>query len=343
MVSAPERRSSDASTRRPVRVVDSHTEGEPTRVVVEGGPPVGEGPLAVRRDALRSHHDGFRRALLDEPRGVEAMVGALLGPPEEPTHTVGVVFFDRANYLGMCGHGTIGLVTTLAYLGRLRPGPAVIDTPVGPVATELRSDGAVTLWNVPSYRSRTRVPLDVPGYGQVEGDVAWGGNWFFIVDSAPADLRLRNVEPLLSFCRAARAALARAGVTGDHGEPIEHVELTGPPERAENQGRNFVLTPDGTYDRSPCGTGTSARVACLVADGRLALGVPWRQEGILGGVFEAVAEPLPVGIRPRLTGRAFVTGESNLIFQDSDPFRDGVVPSPAPPKRRAKRAGKRGR
>ncbi len=329
--------------RRGVRVVDSHTEGEPTRVVIEGGPPVGDGPLAARRDALRDRYDEFRRALLDEPRGVEAMVGALLGPPEDPTHTAGVVFFDRARYLGMCGHGTIGLVATLAYLGRVRPGPATIDTPVGPVPVELRPDGSVTVWNVPSYRSRTRVRLDVPGYGPIEGDVAWGGNWFFLVDTGPADLRLRNVDTLLAYCRAIRSALVRDGVTGEAGEPIDHVELSGPPERPENHGRSFVLTPDGTYDRSPCGTGTSAKVACLVADGRLALGAPWRQEGILGGVFEAVAEPLPRGIRPRLTGTAFVTGESNLIFQERDPFRAGVGSGAPSPKRPRTSGGRRKR
>ncbi len=335
--------SSGPATHRGVRVVDSHTEGEPTRVVVEGGPAVGEGPLATRRDILRDRYDEFRRALLDEPRGVEAMVGALLGPPEDPAHTAGVVFFDRARYLGMCGHGTIGLVTTLAYLGRLGPGPATIDTPVGPVPVELRPDGSVTLWNVPSYRSRANVPLDVPGYGALEGDVAWGGNWFFVVDTAPVDLRLRNVAALLAYARAIRAALAQRGITGDGGEAIDHVELCGPPERAENHGRNFVLTPDGTYDRSPCGTGTSARVACLVAAGRLALGVPWRQEGILGGVFEAVAEPLPKGIRPRLTGAAFVTGEANLIFEQRDPFRDGIGSTGATPRPRRKSATRRRR
>jgi 4-hydroxyproline epimerase len=309
-----------------VRVVDSHTEGEPTRVVIDGGPELGDGPLAGRRDALRDRYDAFRCAVVGEPRGTEGMVGALLGPPEVPGHTAGVVFFDRARYLGMCGHGTIGLVATLAHLGRIRPGAAEIDTPVGAVPVELLPDGRVTVWNVPSRRTRADVSLDVPGFGRVAGDVAWGGNWFFLVDRAPVALRRSNADALLDYCRAIRAALARDRITGDGGEPIDHVELNGAPERPENHGRNFVLTPDGTYDRSPCGTGTSAKVACLVADGRLAPGATWRQEGILGGVFEAVAEPLALGIRPRLTGSAHVTGEATLHFETDDPFRGGIGP-----------------
>jgi len=308
----------------PVRVVDSHTEGEPTRVVVDGGPDLGVGTLSERRERFRSSHDRFRRAVVGEPRGSAAMVGALLCAPDAAGHATGVVYFDNAGYLGMCGHGTIGVVATLAHLGRLGNGRATIDTPVGPVATERHPDASVTFWNVPSYRSRARVPLDVPGFGPVVGDVAWGGNWFFLIDGAPAPLRVARTEELTAYCRAVRAGLARAGVTGSHGEPIEHVALSGPAERSENDARNFVLCPGGAYDRSPCGTGTSAKLACLVADGRLTAGRPWRQEGILGGVFEATAEPLPVGVRPRITGRAFVTGETTLFFDPRDPWRDGA-------------------
>ncbi len=315
-----------APGRSPVRVVDSHTEGEPTRVVVAGGPDLGRGPITARRDRLRAEHARWCHGLVSEPRAAPGTVGALLGPPEAPDHAGSAIYFDRAGFLGMCGHGTIGLVTTLAFLGRVAPGPAILDTPVGAVETELRPDGRVRLSNVRSYRARARVPVEVPDVGTVVGDVAWGGNWFFIVDGAPAELRLAHVEALTSYCRAIRLALARAGITGEAGMPIEHIQLTGPPERSENDARNFVLTPDGTYDRSPCGTGTSARVACLFADGRLRPGQVWRQEGILGGVFEAVAEPLADGIRPQITGRAHVTGVADLLFDADDPLRDGVAP-----------------
>ena len=309
---------------RRVHVVDSHTEGEPTRVVVSGAPPLGGGTLAEQRERFRTVHDGFRRAMVLEPRGSEAMVGALLCPPADPAHRAGVIFFDRAGYLGMCGHGTIGLMVTLRYLGRLDPGPAVIETPVGPVRAEIRPDGAVTFWNVPSYRLRARVPVVVPEYGPVVGDVAWGGNWFYLVEGSPVELRVGHVEELTRYCLAVRAAVARAGITGANGEPILHVELTGPAERAENHGRNFVLCPGGTYDRSPCGTGTSARLACLLADGRLGFGETWRQEGILGGVFEGTAEPVAEGIRPRITGFAHITAEADLILDERDPFSAGV-------------------
>ena len=318
-------RSDPAGIRR-VRVVDSHTEGEPTRVVVAGGPDLGSGPLSDRRDRFRDRHDAFRRALVTEPRGSEAMVGALLCTPHEPASSTGVVFFNNAGYLGMCGHGTIGVVATLAHLGRLGPGRSAVDTPVGSVPTELREDGAVTFWNVPSYRSRARVPLEVPGFGPVVGDVAWGGNWFFLIDGGPFPLRLGNVDSLTSYCRAVRTALVRDGVTGDGGAEIDHIEVSGPPERSENSGRNFVLCPGGAYDRSPCGTGTSAKMACLVADGRLAEGAPWRQEGILGGVFEGRADRLPSGIRPRITGTAHLTAETDLLLDERDPLCYGVPP-----------------
>ncbi len=309
---------------RRVRVVDSHTEGEATRVVLDGGPELGNGPIAERRDRLRAGHDHFRRGLVTEPRGTASMVGALLLRPADPSHAAGVVFFDAAGYLGMCGHGTIGVVTTLAHLGRFDPGPATLETPVGPVETELTSDGSVSFANVPSYRSRAAVSVDVPGVGVVVGDVAWGGNWFFVTERAPAPLRLDRATELTDYCRRIRDALARDRVTGEGGEPIEHVELCGPPVRSENDGRNFVLCPSGTYDRSPCGTGTSARMACLAAEGRLAPGAVWRQEGILGGVFEGRAERLARGIRPRITGRAHITGESTLVFDAADPLRDGI-------------------
>jgi 4-hydroxyproline epimerase len=314
-----------ASVRR-VHVVDSHTEGEPTRVVIQGGPELGEGPLPGRRERFRADYDSFRRALVTEPRGTEGMVGALLCSPYDSASAFGVIFFDNVGYLGMCGHGTIGLVVTLAHLGRLPAGRTTIDTPVGTVPAELRPDGTVTFWNVPSFRRRAAVPVDVPGYGPIVGDVAWGGNWFFLVDTAPFALRVGNADALTEYCRAVRAALAANSITGDDRALIDHIELTGPAERSENDARNFVLCPGDAYDRSPCGTGTSAKMACLVADGRLKEGAPWRQEGILGGVFEGHADRVPLGIRPRITGAAHITGEGELLLDERDPFRYGVPP-----------------
>jgi 4-hydroxyproline epimerase len=309
---------------RRVHVVDSHTEGEPTRVVVSGGPTLGDGSMSDRRDRFRERYDSFRRAVVCEPRGSEPLVGALLASPHDPAHSAGVVFFDNAGYLGMCGHGTIGLVVTLQHLGRLRPGPSLIETPVGPVRTELGEGNRVTVENVRSFRTRARVTVEVPEYGAALGDVAFGGNWFFIIDSSPQELRIGNVRELTEYSLAVRSALGRAGITGGDGSPIEHVELCGPPERTENHARNFVLCPGGAYDRSPCGTGTSAKMACLVADGLLKTGDAWRQEGILGGVFEGRAEPAPDGIRPRITGSAHITSESDLILDEDDPYCYGV-------------------
>ncbi|MGC2359068.1 MAG: proline racemase family protein [Thermoplasmata archaeon] len=314
----------DDGRARRIHVIDSHTEGEPTRVVVRGGPDLGDGPLASRRELFRRSHDEFRRAVVNEPRGSEPMVGALLCAPHDPGNSAGVVFFDNAGYLGMCGHGTIGLVVTLRHLGRLPPGRNTIETPVGPVLTELLGPDRVTFWNVPSFRARANVAVDVPGFGQVLGDVAWGGNWFFLTDRCPTDLRVRNARELTEYCRAIKGALARDGITGGDGKRIDHIELSGPPERSENQSRNFVLCPGEAYDRSPCGTGTSAKIACLVADGQLKEGEVWRQEGILGGVFEGTAAPSPGGIRPCITGAAHITGEADLILDAQDPYCYGV-------------------
>ncbi|HTW77888.1 MAG TPA: proline racemase family protein [Thermoplasmata archaeon] len=309
-----------------VRVVDSHTEGEPTRVVLSGGPDLGGGSLAARRDRFRDRFDEFRRAVVTEPRGGDAIVGALLVPPEDPRHDIGVIFFNNVGYLGMCGHGTIGVVATLAYLGRL-PDPRVeLETPVGVVGAERRPDGRVSVRNVASYRTRSGVSVEVPGHGAVVGDVAWGGNWFFLTDRAPVPLIRANVGELSRYCEAIRGALRRDGITGDGGAPIDHIELSGPPGRSDANARNFVVCPGGAYDRSPCGTGTSARVAALVEDGVLPPGEIWRQEGILGTVFEAVAEPATRGVVVRITGAAHVTAEAELILEPGDPLRYGVPP-----------------
>jgi len=309
---------------RRVRVIDSHTAGEPTRVVIRGGPDLGRGPIAERRERFRAQHDAFRRALVGEPRGSDIVVGALVLPPSDPACVAAVVFFNNVGYLGMCGHGTIGVVATLAHLGELDPGRATFETPAGPVETELDPTGRVTVRNVPSYRLRAAVGVEVPGYGSVVGDVAYGGNWFFLTDRAPGPLDLAHAGELTAFTHAVRAELDRSGVTGAEGVPIDHVEISGPPRDPRHDARNFVLCPGGHFDRSPCGTGTSAKMACLAADGRLGPGTIWRQEGILGTVFEGSIELEDDRVRPSITGRAFITADSELRFDPEDPFRDGI-------------------
>ncbi|MGA8275777.1 MAG: proline racemase family protein [Thermoplasmata archaeon] len=309
-----------------VHVVDSHTAGEPTRVVMSGGPDLGVGPLAERLLRLRELHDNFRRAIINEPRSSGVVVGALLVPPERASSSAAVIFFNNSGYLGMCGHGTIGVVATLAHLGQLRPGRHMIETPVGTVEAVLHTSGDVSVRNVPCWRSRAGVEVEVPDYGKIVGDVAWGGNWFFLSEGAPCGLTLANVEVLTAYAKAIRAELEWGRITGTDSAPIDHIEISGPPARAENQSRNFVLCPGGEYDRSPCGTGTSAKIACLVADGKLREGQVWRQEGILGTVFEGRAEQADGKLRPRIRGSAYITGEGDLLFDPRDPFVEGISP-----------------
>ncbi len=312
-----------------MRVIDSHTEGEPTRVIVEGGPPLGHGQMGQRRQRFAREFDHFRRFAVTEPHGHEAMVGALLCEPHDPTCAAGVIFFDNAGYLGMCGHGTIGLAVTLAHMGRLRPGRHRFETPVGTVGVELVDNSTATVENVESYRFAEAISVEVEGLGEVRGDVAWGGNWFFLTSSAPCDLVLANVGKLTLAASSIRNGLNFAGVRGQDGAPIEHVEMFAPARSNGANSRNFVLCPGGAYDRSPCGTGTSAKLACLYADGKLRAGEVWVQESIIGSRFCASFEPGPNGgVLPRITGRAFVCAESTLVQDPKDPFRYGFGDQP---------------
>jgi 4-hydroxyproline epimerase len=305
-------------------VLDSHTAGEPTRCVLSGGPDLGTGPLAARLELLRNEHDHLRRAILCEPRGSDVVVGAWLLSPDSPDCAAAVIFFNNAGYLGMCGHGTIGVAVTLAHLGRIEPGVHRIQTPVGIVRVHLDSQNSGTVENVPAYRHAAGARVHVPQFGDVTGDVAWGGNWFFLIRDHPFDLRLENVDQLTDFTWAVRSALSSAGITGANGAEIDHIELFSDPHDPANHSRNFVLCPGKAYDRSPCGTGTSAKMACLAADGKLAPGQAWRQEGILGTVFEGRVRIDDGRVIPSITGSAFVTAESTLIFNPADPFRDGI-------------------
>jgi len=308
-----------------VRVVDSHTEGEPTRVVVEGWRQPRGDTMAARRDDLAARWDHLRSAVVCEPRGHDAIVGALLTPPVSPGAVVGVIFFNNVGYLGMCGHGTIGVVRTLQHLGRITPGRVLLDTPVGPVSAELEDDGAVTIRNVPSYCHARDVSVEVPGLGRVVGDVAYGGNWFFLTHLEAPALALAHVGALTAATRAIMRSLRDHGVTGAAGAEIDHVELSGPPGRADADARNFVLCPGGAYDRSPCGTGTSAVMAARHARGQLATGARWRQESITGSLFTGWLEEQEGRLIPHIRGTAHVTGESTLRFDPTDPFRAGFT------------------
>ena len=307
-----------------IRVIDSHTGGEPTRVVVSGGPDLGVGPLSERLERFRSQHECFRSAVVNEPRGSDVMVGALLCDPVDPACAAGVIFFNNVGYLGMCGHGTIGLVATLAYLGHIEPGEHRIETPVGTVGAVLHRSGEVTVNNVASYRAAASVAVEVPGYGKVKGDVAWGGNWFYLVRDHRLELTLSNIETLTAFTWAIRQALNEKGVTGDEGQEIDHIELFGPPQTAGADGRNFVLCPGKAYDRSPCGTGTSAKLACLYADGKLREGQTWKQESVTGSVFEGTIKVRDGKVYPSIKGSAFVNAEADLVLDPRDPLCMGI-------------------
>ncbi len=307
-----------------MRVIDSHTEGEPTRVIVDGGPPLGEGPLAERLARFASEFDHFRRRAVNEPRGHDALVGALLCKPHDASCATGVIFFNNVGYLGMCGHGTIGLAVTLAHMGRLRPGRHRFETPIGVVGVDFADGCSATVENVESYRHVEGASVEVAGLGVVRGDVAWGGNWFFLTASAPCDLVLANAGKLTLAATAIRDALAAQGVSGKDGASVDHIEIFAPPRSKDANSRNFVLCPGGAYDRSPCGTGTSAKLACLSADGKLRPGEVWVQESIIGSRFRATFEfGRDGGVVPRIEGRAFICTESTLLWDPSDPFRYG--------------------
>ena len=325
-----------------IHIIDSHTGGEPTRIVTAGGPPDVAGTsgprsessddgsgdqrsplrsIAERLAIFRTQHDRFRSAVVNEPRGSDVLVGALLCEPVDATCCCGVIFFNNVGVLGMCGHGTIGLIATLAHLGRIGAGEHRIETSVGVVTATLHADGAVSVRNVPSFRKAKAVSVEVPGIGKVTGDVAWSGNWFFLVGEHGYELTLANVETLTDATWRIRQAVNAQGFP-----EVDHVELFGPPQSPENHSRNFVLCPGKAYDRSPCGTGTSAKLACLHADGKLAPGEEWRQESILGTVFTGSVEVAGGSVIPIITGRAWITAEATLLLDDGDPFRDGIRP-----------------
>lgn len=308
-----------------MRVIDSHTEGEPTRLIIEGGPDLGTDSLAERRSLFARDFDSVRSFAVNEPRGYDALVGGLLVPPVDPTCVTGVIFFNNAGMLGMCGHGTIGLAVTLAHLGRIGPGEHRVETPVGVVTFELLDANTARIRNVPSYRHTKALTLEVPGLGRITGDVAWGGNWFFLTEDAPCPIDIAHLPRLMSVSQAIQDALDAQGLSSVEGGRIDHIEIFGAPGAAEAHSRSFVLCSGGAYDRSPCGTGTSAKLACLAADGKLAPETDWVQESVIGSRFTGRYSALGGGkIAPVITGRAYITGDAVLIRSPGDPFADGI-------------------
>jgi 4-hydroxyproline epimerase len=302
-----------------IHVIDSHSAGEPTRIVISGGPRLQGGTTAEKLQFLRQHHDSFRSAVVNEPRGSDVLVGGMLVEPANKSCVTGVIFFNNVGYLGMCGHGTIGLIATLAHLGRLRPGEHKIETPVGIVTAGLHPDGTVSVTNVPSYRKARAVTVEALDIGIITGDVAWGGNWFYLVENHGKTIQSSNVETLSDFSRRVRKAINAQGFP-----EVDHIELFGPPSGPGAHSRNFVLCPGGAYDRSPCGTGTSAKLACLAADGKLAEGELWIQESVIGSRFTGSYRRQGDQIIPTITGAAYVNAEATLLMDEKDPLCWGI-------------------
>jgi len=307
-----------------IEVIDSHTGGEPTRIVLSGWPQPSGNTMAERRDHMRRHHDRLRSAVVCEPRGHDAIVGGLLTPAVHPDSDAGIVFFNDVGYLGMCGHGLIGLVETLRFLERISGSRVRIDTPVGTVSAEIGEDGKITITNVPSYLYARDVRVDVPGLGTIQGDVAWGGNWFFLVTADMGELRLSNLDDLMARSKAIRRALENAGITGENGAKVDHVEFYGPPDAPRANSRNFVLCPGNAYDRSCCGTGTSAKMAVLHARGKLEPGRVWVQESVTGSIFEGWLEKKGDALVPHIRSGAHVVARARLFFDPRDEFCWGI-------------------
>ena len=312
-----------------ISTIDSHTGGEPTRIIVDGGPDLPSGTIAEKSCAFASDYDYFRTSTISEPRGSEPMVGGLLCEPSDSTCAAGVLFFDDAGLLGMCGHAMMGFAVTLHFMGRIGAGVHRIETPVGIVSIELLAPNRVKLLNVASYRTQKDVEIELDDFGVVTGDIAWGGNWFFLTEDSPCDLELQYKDQLLTYTKAIRDKLISQNLTGDDGKFIDHIELHG--DSVNHSAKSFVLCPGGTYDRSPCGTGTSAKLACLAADGKLQPGEKWFQESIVGSVFEASYQRsethrgIAKSVIPEIIGHAHVSGESRLILDPADPFCHGIV------------------
>ncbi len=324
--------------------IDSHTGGEPTRVIFEGGPHLGAGSALERAKSLAQHRAPFLNGSIGEPRGNDAVVGAILYPiqPESSSPSAanaGVIYYNPAGPLGMCGHGTIGVVETIRQSPKLKDfapqwmkdlaqlDEFTLETPAGQVVARVQSDGSVEIENVASYLYRTGVTMTTDHYGPFTGDVAYGGNWFFLSSTCPVPIEFKNRAKLLEVTTEIKLALAKAGITGENDSEIDHVELFGPPSHPDAKSKNFVLCPGGAYDRSPCGTGTSAKLACLFASGKLKAGETWVQESITGSLFygRCVLADDGQSVIPTIRGKAYICGFGSLVFDSADPLQGGII------------------
>ena len=298
--------------------VDSHTGGEPTRLVTGGLPSFGSGTVAEQATVFARDYDHYRRAIVNEPRGNDVLVGAVLVPPSAPEAHIGVIFFNNVGLLGMCGHGTIGLIASLPDL----PDIVQIETPVGMVTATKNPDKSVSIVNIRSYLVLENIEIDVPGVGIISGAVAYGGNTFLLLTNHPwsSGIHMRDVRAMTHYCETVLAAVREV-------EPsVDHVELFAAPEANGNDSRNFVLCPGGQYDRSPCGTGTSAKLAWLHAIGKLSAGEIYRQESVTGSVFIGKVDAHPDGgVIPTITGTAFVTSRGELMIDPADQLGWGIT------------------
>ncbi|MGI9177053.1 MAG: proline racemase family protein, partial [Pirellulales bacterium] len=308
---------------------DSHTIGEPTRVVVDetfaAALALGDGSVRRRRDLFRERYDHVRRALVGDPRGAVAMVGVVLVPPHDPACRLGAFYFNRVGYLDMCGHATIGLAVTLGSLGRIEPGSFRLETPAGSVGVTWHGGIDASFECVPPRRIHRGLAVDCGSGQTVTGDVATSGLWFYLCRDHGIAVTPAEIPRLTDLAWTIRRGLEARGITGDGGEIIDHIVLLGPPSTSGNDGKAFVLCPDGAFDRSPCGTGTSALVGCLHEDGLLAEGRTWRQESVLGGIYEARVRREGEILVPTVRGQAWITAESELRFAIDDPYRTGLT------------------
>ena len=318
------------------KIIDSHTGGEPTRMVYNGFPDLVGDTIQDKLQSFKQNFDHLRQSIILEPRGNDVLVGALLLPASNPKATAGIIFFNNTGYLGMCGHGTIGVIISLAYQQKISAGVHWLETPVGLVKATLHDDNSCSVQNVPSYRHKKQVEIHVPQLGLIRGDIAWGGNWFFLVSEHGQDIQASNVKQLTQVTMQIKQALVAANITGENGGEIDHIELFADSDDTKVDSKNFVLCPGSAYDRSPCGTGTSAKLACLAADNRLAPEQLWQQQGIVGSVFtgsyqhatdlnniESTTYPEHT-IIPTIRGHAYVCAETTLIVQEDDPFKWGI-------------------
>ncbi|MEU0519128.1 proline racemase family protein [Streptosporangium sp. NPDC006007] len=330
-------------TRRVFHAVDSHTEGMPTRVITGGVGVIPGATMAERRRYFMAEMDHVRTLLMYEPRGHSAMSGAILQPPTRPDADYGVLYIEVSGCLPMCGHGTIGVATVLVETGMVEVAEPVttirLDTPAGLVVAEVRvEDGAataVTITNVPSFAAGLDRTVKVPGLGEVDYDLAYGGNYYAILPIASVGL---------PFDRSHKQGILDAGLAimdaiNEQDEPVHplddgirgchHVQFTAPGSDARHSRHAMAIHP-GWFDRSPCGTGTSARMAQLHARGELALDTDFVNESFIGTRFvgrltgETRVADLPAVV-PAITGRAWVTGTAQYFIDPRDPFPEGFL------------------